>query len=132
MMNNWVMKNRQINGFKIFPRGTTYKTLLKFSKSNKSLGMLMDQDTSARGVFVDFYEKPAHTSIGTTMLALDSGAAVLVATYIRAEGNRYKFIFDKPMKVIRTGDRKEELQLNTEQFFIAIERLIKKYPTQWA
>ncbi len=132
MMNNWVMKNRQVNGFKIFPRGTTYKKLLMFLKNNNSLGMLMDQDTSVRGVFVGFYNKPAYTSIGTAMLALDSDASVLVASYIRTEGSHYKFIFNKPMEVIRTGDRKEELQLNTEQFLKDVERQIMKYPTQWA
>ena len=57
MLNNWVMKNRSINGFKIFPRGSTYKTLLLHLKNNNSLGMLMDQDTSVKGVFVHFYGK---------------------------------------------------------------------------
>lgn len=132
MLNNWVMKNRQINGFKIFPRGTTYKTLLMHLKNNNSLGMLNDHDTSVKGVFVDFYGKPAYTSIGTAMLALDSDASVFVAIYIRTKGNKYKFIFDKPMEVIRTGNRQEELQLNSEQFLRAVERQIKKYPTQWA
>jgi len=132
MLNNWVMKNRQINGFKIFPRGSTYKTLLMHLKNNNSLGMLNDQDTSVKGVFVDFYGKPAYTSIGTAMLALDSDASVFVAIYIRTKGNKYKFIFDKPMEVIRTGNRQEELQLNSEQFLRAVERQIKKYPTQWA
>ena len=131
MLNNWVMKNRSINEFKIFPRGSTYKTLLLHLKNNNSLGMLMDQDTSVKGVFVQFYGKPAYTSIGTAMLALDSDASVFVASYIRAEGNKYKFIFDKPMEVIRTGDRKEELQLNSEQFQKAVEKQIKNYPTQW-
>ena len=131
MINNWVMKNRSINGFKIFPRGSTYKTLLLHLKNNNSLGMLMDQDTNVKGVFVHFYGKPAYTSIGTAMLALDSDASVFVASYIRDEGNRYKFIFDKPMEVIRTGDRKEELQLNSEQFQKAVEKQIKNYPTQW-
>jgi len=131
MLNNWVMKHREINGFKIFPRGTTYKTLLLHLKNNNSLGMLMDQDTSVKGVFVDFYGKPAYTSIGTAMLALDADASVFVASYVRSEGHKYKFIFDKPMDVIRTGDRKEELQLNSEQFQKAVERQIKNYPTQW-
>ncbi len=131
MLNHWVMKNRETNGFKIFPRGTTYKTLLLHLKDNNSLGMLMDQDTSVKGVFTEFYGKPAYTSIGTAMLALDSDASVFVASYVRTEGHNFKFIFDEPMEVIRTGDRKEELQLNSEQFQKAVEKQIKNYPTQW-
>ncbi len=131
MLNNWVMKNRSLNGFEIFPRGTSYKTLLQFLKNNKGLGMLMDHDTSVKSVFVPFYGKPAYTSIGTAMLALDSDASVIVACYVRDKGYRYKFIFDEPMEVIRTGDRKEELQLNTERFQESVERQIKNFPTQW-
>ncbi len=130
-LNNLVMKNREFNGFKILARGSTYKTILQFLKQNNSLGMLIDQDTSVKGAFVDFYEKPAYTPIGAAMLALDSDASVFVASYVRAKGHHYKFIFGEPMEVIRTGDRKEELQLNTEQFHKAVEKQIKKYPTQW-
>lgn len=130
-LNNLVMKNRELNGFKILPRGSTYKTILQFLKQNNSLGMLIDQDTSVKGVFVDFYGIPAYTPIGAAMLALDSDASVFVASYVRTEGNKYKFIFAEPMDIIRTGDRKEELQLNTERIHKEVEKQIKEYPTQW-
>jgi len=130
-LNNWVMKKRVFKDFKILPRGSTYKTILQFLKQNNSLGMLIDQDTSVKGVFVDFYGKPAYTPIGAAMLALDTDATSFVASYVRTKGNRYKFIFGEPMEVIRTGDRKEELQINTERFHRAAEEHIKKYPTQW-
>jgi KDO2-lipid IV(A) lauroyltransferase len=35
------------------------------------------------------------------------------------------------MEVIRTGNREEELQLNTERFHAAVEKQIREYPTQW-
>lgn len=130
-LNNFVMKNREFDGFKILERGSSYKTILKFLKQNNSLGMLIDQDTSVKGVFVDFYGKPAYTPIGAAMLALDSNASVFVASYVRAEGHNYRFIFDKPMELIRTGDRKEDLRINTERYQKAVEKQIKAYPTQW-
>jgi KDO2-lipid IV(A) lauroyltransferase len=130
-LNNWVLKNREFNGFKVMPLGSSYKTILQFIKQNNSLGMLIDQDTSVKGVFVDFYGKPAYTPIGAAMLALDTDATVLVTSYVRTKGNQYKLICSKPIETIRTGDRKEEIQLNTERYQKAIEKLIKAYPTQW-
>jgi KDO2-lipid IV(A) lauroyltransferase len=130
-LNNWVLKNREFNGFKVLPRGSSYKTILRFLKQNYSLGMLIDQDTSVKGVFVDFYGKPAYTPIGAAMLALDSDAAVITSCYVRTKGNKYKLICSEPIETIRTGDRKEELQLNTERYQKAIEKLIKAYPNQW-
>ena len=130
-LNNLIMKNREFDGFKILPRGSTYKTILQFLKQNNGLGMLIDQDTSVKGVFVDFYGKPAYTPIGAAMLALDSDASVFIASYVRTEGHNYKFIFNKPLELIRTGDRKEDLRINTERYQKAVEKQIKAYPTQW-
>ena len=93
--------------------------------------MLIDQDTSVKSVFVDFYGKHAYTPIGAAMLALDSDATVFTTSYIRTRGNRYKFVFGEAMEIIRTGNREEELQLNTERFHAAVEKQIKEYPTQW-
>ncbi|NJN26830.1 MAG: lysophospholipid acyltransferase family protein [Cyclobacteriaceae bacterium] len=130
-LNDWVMKKRTFMDFVILPRGSSYKTILAFIKQNNSLGMLIDQDTSVKGVFVDFYGKPAYTPVGAAMLALDSDATSIVASYVRTSGNKYKFIFGKPMEVVRTGNRQEELQINTERFHQAAETHIKQYPTQW-
>jgi Kdo2-lipid IVA lauroyltransferase/acyltransferase len=130
-LNNWVINHREFNGFKVLPRGSTYKAILQFLKQNNSLGMLIDQDTSVKSVFVDFYGKPANTPIGAAMLALDSDATVFTTSYIRTTGNRYKFVFGEAMEVIRTGNREEELQLNTERFHAAVEKQIMEYPTQW-
>lgn len=130
-LNDWVMKNREFNGFKVLPRGSTYKTILMFLKENNGLAMLIDVDSSIKSVFVDFYGKPAHTPIGAAMLALDSGAAVITSAYVRTKGNKFKLIISKPFDIIQTGNRKEELLLNTEQFHKQVEQLIKEYPTQW-
>lgn len=130
-LNDWVLKNREFNGFKVMPRGSSYKTILQFIKQNNSLGMLIDQDTSVKGVFVDFYGKPAYTPIGAAMLALDTEASVFATCYVRTKGNQYKLICSEAIETIRTGDRKEEIQLNTERYQKVIESQIQKYPTQW-
>lgn len=130
-INKWVLKNREFKGFKVLPRGSTYKTILQFLKQNNSLGMLIDVDTNVKSVFVDFYGIPAHTPIGAAMLALDSDATVFTTSYVRTEGNKYQFIYGPPLEIIRTGDRKEDLRINTERYHKEVEKLIKKYPTQW-
>ena len=130
-LNDWIVKNREFKGFKVLPRGSSYKTILQFLKQNNSLGMLIDVDTNVKSVFVDFYGKPAFTPIGAAMLALDSDATVLLSTYVRTGGNRYKIIYRPPLEVTRTGDRKEDLRINTERYHKEVEELIRMYPTQW-
>ena len=130
-INKWVLKNREFKGFKVLPRGSSYKTILQFLKQNNSLGMLIDQDTNVKSVFVDFYDKPAYTPIGAAMLALDSDATVFTTSYIRKSGHKFQFIYGPPIEVTRTGNRREDLRINTERFHREVEKLIKQYPTQW-
>ncbi len=130
-LNEMLMKSRQRLGFRLLPRGSSYKTILKFLSDNHSMGILIDQDTKVKGVFVDFYGKPAWTPIGAAMLALDSEASVMAAYYLKKPDDTWQIIIKPEFRVIRTGDRKHDLQKNTEMFHKDIEEMIKKYPTQW-
>jgi KDO2-lipid IV(A) lauroyltransferase len=130
-LNDLVMRERQHLDFVLLPRGSKYSTILKFVKDNHSLGMLIDQDTSVKGVFVDFFGKPAYTPIGAAMLALDADPVVVTVSYVYEGKGRYHLIIGEPIEIIRTGNREEELQLNTERFHAKAEELIRQYPDQW-
>jgi KDO2-lipid IV(A) lauroyltransferase len=84
-----------------------------------------------RGVFADFYGKPAHTPIGGAMLAMDSGAPVLPMFYLKKDDDTFVFIIDKEIPLVMTGNRREDMEENTRLFHAVIEKYIKKYPTQW-
>jgi KDO2-lipid IV(A) lauroyltransferase len=130
-LNALVMKERQRMGFTILPRGSGYKTILNFLKENNALGMLIDQDTKVKGVFVDFYGTPAYTPIGTAMLALDSDAAVFTMAYVPDGRHHYRLIIGEPIPIVRSENRTEDIRRNTENFHKAAETLIRAYPTQW-
>jgi KDO2-lipid IV(A) lauroyltransferase len=130
-LNAFVMRERQRMNFTILPRGSSYSAILKFVKDNHALGMLIDQDTNVKGVFVDFYGKPAYTPIGAAMLALDTDAVVLTTSYVYAGSGRYPLIIGAPMEITRTGDKERDLHDNTRRFHAEVEQLIQAYPTQW-
>ncbi len=112
-------------------RGSSYKTILRVLKENNLVGILIDQDTDVRGVFVDFYGKPAYTPIGAAMLAMDSGAPVLPMFYLKKPDDTYAFIIEKEIPLAMTGNRRADMDENTRRFHAVIEKYIKKYPTQW-
>jgi len=130
-INDLLIKSREKLGFKLLPRGSSYKTILKFISSNHSMGILIDQDTKVKSVFIDFYDKPAYTPIGAAMLALDSEAVVMAAYYLKKPDDTWKIIIKPKFDIIRTGDRKTDLYENTKLFHKDIEGMIKQYPTQW-
>ena len=130
-LNTLLFESRGKKGVKTLARGTSYKTMLRVLKEKNLVGILIDQDTNVRGVFVDFYGKPAFTPIGGAMLAMDSGAPVLPMFYIKKDDDTYEFIIDEEIPLVVTGNRRKDMEENTRLFHAVIEKYIKKYPTQW-
>ena len=130
-LNALLFESRAKKGVLTLARGSSYKTILRVLKENNLVGILIDQDTDVRGVFVDFYGKPAYTPIGAAMLAMDSGAPVLPMFYLKKPDDTYAFIIEKEIPLAMTGNRRADMDENTRRFHVVIEKYIKKYPTQW-
>ena len=130
-LNALLFESRGKKGVQTLARGSSYKTILRVLAENNLVGILIDQDTNVRGVFVDFYCRPAYTPIGGAMLAMDSGAPVLPIFYLKKDDDTYEFIIEEEIPLITTGDRRKDMEENTRRFHAVIEQYIKKYPTQW-
>jgi len=130
-LNDLLFESRGKKGVPTLARGSSYKTILRVLSENNLIGILIDQDTDVRGVFVDFYGKPAHTPIGAAMLAMDSGAPVLPMFYLKKPDDTYEFIIEEEIPLVMTGNRRQDMEENTLRFHEVIEKYIKKYPTQW-
>ena len=130
-LNALLFESRGKKGVQTLARGSSYKTILRVLAENNLVGILIDQDTNVRGVFVDFYGRPAYTPIGGAMLAMDSGAPVLPIFYLKKDDDSFVLIIEEEIPLVTTGDRRRDMEENTRRFHAVIERYIKKYPTQW-
>ena len=130
-LNALLFESRGKKGVPTLARGSSYKTILRVLSENNLIGILIDQDTDVRGVFVDFYGKPAFTPIGAAMLAMDSGAPVLPMFYLKKPDDTYVFIIEPEIPLVMTGNRRQDMEENTRRFHAVIEKYIKQYPTQW-
>ena len=130
-LNTLLFESRGKKGVPTLARGSSYKTILRVLSENNLIGILIDQDTEVRGIFVDFFGKPAYTPIGAAMLAMDSGAPVLPMFYVKKPDDTYAFIIEKEIPLVMTGNRRQDMEENTRRFHAVIEKYIKKYPTQW-
>lgn len=61
-------------------------------RSGGSIALLLDENAGHRGVFVDFFGRPASTSRLAAQLSLMTGAPVVVGAALRQEGRR-TFLF---------------------------------------
>lgn len=131
MLTNLVWKHRKKMGADVIERGTETLRLLKNLKSGGTMGILIDQDTQVKSVFVDFFGKACATPMGATLLALKTGAAVVpVFCHLNDAGMQQIDCFPE-IELIYTGREEDDIVVNTQNFTTVIENEIRKYPSQW-
>ena len=130
-LNRLLVENREKMGITNLYRGAKIGNLLRHLKRGGVVGILIDQDTRVKGVFVDFFGIPAYTPIGVALLALRTGASVFPGAIRRVEGDRHLITFRPVVKLIRTGDFEKDLEENTRLFTHELEQLIRNDISQW-
>ena len=81
---------------------------------------------------IQFFDGPAPLPRGHVRLALQTGARIMVASCVRRPDHTYSLTFWPPLDMVRTGDREQEVELNTRRVLELVEETILQVPTQWA
>jgi KDO2-lipid IV(A) lauroyltransferase len=106
---------------------------LRVLRDGGTLGILADLNTHPNeGIFVPFFGHLACTTSGVATLALRTNSLVIPTCAVWDEKRR-RFFFhgDPPVELVRTGDDKRDIEINTANFAAAIEHMIRAYPEQW-
>ena len=106
---------------------------LRVLRDGGTLGILADLNTHPNeGIFVPFFGHLACTTSGVATLALRTNSLVIPTCAVWDEKRR-RFFFhgDPPVELVRTGDNKRDIEINTANFAAAIEHMIRAYPEQW-
>jgi len=101
------------------------RRLLQTLRDGGALGMLIDQDTRVKGVWVPFFGRPAFTPVGAAEIALRRNVAVVPAFIERREDGRHLARF---YPVLELAD---DLVEATAQMTATIEGQIRRRPEQW-
>ena len=112
-------------------RDEPVRNMLSVLRQNRMLGFVVDQDVeSVDGVFVNFFGKPAYTPTAPVRFAMASGAPI-VPVFIIREGMRHRMIVEKPMTLELSGDKEEDVRINTQKWVEVQEKYIRQYPHLW-
>jgi Kdo2-lipid IVA lauroyltransferase/acyltransferase len=132
VMDNLLGWSRTKHGNSLIPKGGSGKKIIRLLRENNAIGILSDQNVDKNeGAFVDFFGRPACTSVGTAVLAMQSGAPVLPAFMPRMPDGRYKLIILPAVEITSTDNYESDLIVNTQRFTKVVEDMVRKYPDQW-
>lgn len=119
------IEQRELPGTKhIFKKEPIEKMYAVLSK-NGLLGLVSDQDAKQKGVFVNFFGKPASTPKGAALFHLNSDAPILLGVCIRETHQVYTIQFHPVDTSLKT------IEHITQSYTSILENLIKKNPEQY-
>jgi Kdo2-lipid IVA lauroyltransferase/acyltransferase len=130
VLGDFVEKMRRDGGITEVGHHGSYRSLLRAVKAGGVIGFIMDQNMIHReGVFVTFFGRPACTTAGLAMLSAQSGTPV-VPVFLLREGSHYRIRMLPPIPP--PPDRNiETLQVATQLYSNAIEKVIREQPESW-
>lgn len=132
-LNKMLLELRNSKGLKIIFRSDSdsARKMIKALRAKETLALLIDQDTEAPGVFVDFFGRPAWTPSAVAVLAIKTGAPVIAALDVRLPDDKHRVVITGPIEPVRTGDYDKDVIENTRIVTKIIEDHIRRYPDQW-
>lgn len=149
---------RSSSGLKVYTKGMVVRDLITALQQNEFVGILGDQDAGRRGLFIDFFNRPASTHPGPILLALRTGAPILPCFIVRS-GFKHKIYVNPPIYLgakredqgrnelmksrgvsqtlhepsidIKNSPRAQLIKRGLEDFTRILESYIRHYPEQW-
>jgi KDO2-lipid IV(A) lauroyltransferase len=117
---------REITGMRIIYRKSSLKNMYRILKENKILILGSDQDAKQRGVFVNFFNKPASTPKGVARFHLQTGSDIFfISCYVEQNGKHKLQI----QPVVPEG--KSTVKSITQAFTTLLEEKVRKFPEQY-
>ena len=127
-----LLRNRESVGLENIPSSAGVKPIMRALKAGRFLGVLADQDSSrVRGVFVNFFGRPARTPAGPGLLSYKTGSPIIPMAILRKSKNRYMIIVKPRVELSFSGDREKDLVDVTQKYTRVLESIIREYPAQW-
>jgi KDO2-lipid IV(A) lauroyltransferase len=131
MLNELINTNRTKFGAVVIERGKETYRVMKNIIAGGTMAILIDQDTSVKSVFVNFFGMPCSTPAGAAIIALKTGAAVVpVFSHLNNKGE-YEIDYYREVNLQTTGNEMEDIVANTQTLTTIIERQIRRFPDQW-
>jgi KDO2-lipid IV(A) lauroyltransferase len=115
----------------IYKKGAAAHIAQAFDR-NEAVSIVCDQDAGARGIFVDYFGRPASTFKSIGLLAMQYEAPIAVICCRRLDG-RFNFeIFNQRLiEPSEWSDKDDPLRWITQEYTSALETAVRTQPDQY-
>lgn len=131
-LERFLLDFRQRTGQKILAKKGDFELIEEVLSKGGKLATLADQDAGPKGVFVDFFGRPASTHKAVAFLALEYQVPMMVVGTPRVGPPlHYRIEIEDIIYPSEYQDRPDACKAMTERFTRALERIVRRYPEQY-
>ncbi|HKI78934.1 MAG TPA: lysophospholipid acyltransferase family protein [Ignavibacteriaceae bacterium] len=128
---DFLNKTRAKWGNPVIPLGVSIRKIYSALKENKFVAMAADQRGNPDGPRINFMGRSSSVYEGPAVLALKSGADIVLSFSIRQPDYSYKVVFSE-LKIEDLPDSEDEkIKEICRRYLANLEELIRRYPEQW-
>ncbi len=141
LIHAWFKASREQTGHQLILKKGGFDDLISIVQAGGAVGVLADQDAGSRGLFVDFFGRPASTFKSIALLALEYDALICVGYAARLPEDllpgssasrwvRYEVGCETVIdpREITSSDPVGEI---TSRYTSALEQVIRRHPEQY-
>lgn len=131
-LDDFLRRFRESTGQRILAKHGDFDKIQMILNEGGVLATLADQDAGQRGLFVDFFGRPASTHKAVALLALEHRVPLLVFGARKVgEPMRYQGRVEDVILPEAYNGRPDAMRAITQRFTTALERLVREAPEQY-
>jgi Kdo2-lipid IVA lauroyltransferase/acyltransferase len=126
------VKFREKSGQRILSKDGDFDRIQEVLARGGVIATLADQDAGQRGMFVEFFGRPASTHKAVALLSLEHQAPlVVIGTTKIGEPMRYAVVVEDVILPEEYADKPDAVRAITQRYTAALERLVRRHPEQY-
>jgi KDO2-lipid IV(A) lauroyltransferase len=133
LVNESILESRRRRGLEVIQLKTSMKGIIDAARQGKWIAIVGDQDARRRGVFVNFFGRPASTAPGIAHLShlLDLPVLPGFCVRIKDADRHLKVIYAPPIYPDKSADREADILRITQEHTAALEAVIRRHPEDY-
>ena len=131
-LNRFMVASRRTHGLTLLDKKGAMSSAESLLADGALLAFIGDQDAGRKGIFVDFFGRPASTYKSIALLAMATGSPIVVG-YARRRGNVARYEVGVPRIIYRHEweQQTDPLRWITQEYTSAIESFVREAPEQY-
>jgi KDO2-lipid IV(A) lauroyltransferase len=130
-LDDYLRRFREGTGGKLLAKHGDFARMQHILAGGGVIATLADQDAGQRGLFVDFFGRPASTHKAVAILALQYNVPLAVIGTPRVGPLRYRADVEDVIYPEEYEGQPDAVRRITQRFTAALERLVRRHPEQY-